>query len=246
MNSKKLLILKDETLSDCNLKKVEIPHFNRGFATNIYVSENNVYEVNVYSNPCSSAFIGNYLNSDGSIQYLSKIDPIFFIIQIFCQNEVNLIKDSDSFSEFYRTINDIVDSSNYTNDLKNCLKYVCIDSMNKLCQVKDQGNVNYFKYITEKTLDFLIKKIEKIQNYFIVKGHNIDASKLYAFEIVTEYVPQKVENNIDTTPKVSLIEEMRIPMSNTTPKSKTKKRKSVLVAKDTPSIKLFYGKKLKQ
>ncbi|CAG8524727.1 5349_t:CDS:10 [Paraglomus occultum] len=187
-----------------SLLSIRLPHPRTGQAVRYILQDQTLLEIRkVDCGSQRSWFIGNTVQSDGSLFCLTPIDPLFVLVPILdtCRR-----KTSDSNGLFI-SLEDILDGEQYPslpklsalNNIEKYLEWVCD------CQVMNSGKV-VFRLNDEKVMNWLKAKISHILSNFdsfnslkqLIQHMNNDSIddrlrkeiRLKAtIEIVMEYLP---------------------------------------------------------
>lgn len=205
----------------------------------IFNNENNtICEILKFSLPHRSWFIGNYINSDGSMYLSTSIDPLFLVLPYLFES-----KQSSTFDQ-------IIHDENFRDSVK-LEALVDADQLSFIADKRDVRGLIVWKYNEEKTLSWLGIKVNRVANVLEEKNINVntscavsntfvktekDATENYlrfAHGMISDYLPSALSEK--------LLNFLRLPSLET---MNAKKRKNVgLDAEEIKKIKMEHREK---
>lgn len=124
--------------------------------------DSSVYEVKAFTEEFRSWFIGQTVQRDGRLLYVTPIDPLFLLLPY--------IKSTATEGKFQPLKQMVMDE-----DYPGCTRLLqCkqgLDSIYHVTDEKEVGSMKFHRYNQEKTLDWLKKKVQKTVN--VLKKSNI-------------------------------------------------------------------------
>ncbi|CAB3220862.1 unnamed protein product [Arctia plantaginis] len=208
-----VMFVKDSLLLNSNFSIITLPHPGNGKPAKYCVDDENskIYEVITFDEPYRSWFIGETVKSDGSVQILTTLNPLFLVLpKLKEQCNSRAIPLEDLLSEKgYDKILDIVQNLDCIGDLKG------------------PEDMKAYKYNEEKTLSWLDDRVRRLaivlrqKNIHVTSGatsatfvssninnENIDEEFYlkYAFGIISEYLQSDIiellEKRFDFKPEL--------------------------------------------
>jgi len=188
-----------------------------------------LYEVKAFQEEFHSWFIGQTVQRDGKLLYITPVDPIYLILPY-------LMKAGNEGR--FQPMDQVVMDEEFPacSRLLSCTR--CPASLHHITEEKDVGGLKFHRYSQEKTLDWLKKKVErtvkalrksnisvgegvKSTTYMRVKEEALDEDYLrYAHGLISEYTSEDLSK--------ALLKHLQLP-ELTSPKKDieppTKKRK---------------------
>ncbi|NWX74880.1 RNH2B Ribonuclease, partial [Alca torda] len=188
-----------------------------------------LFEVKAFHEEYRSWFIGQTVQQDGRLLFVTPMDPLFLILYY-------LIKADKEQGKFQPLDQVVIDS-----DYPNCpLLLKCADVkqyIHHVTEEKEIGTQKFHKYSQEKTLKWLKKKVN--QTVKALKGNNISVGERvraatfisgkqitdtkedyvrYAHGLISEYIPEDLSKE--------LLKYLRLPeLKSPAPEPPLKKRK---------------------
>ncbi|XP_068785997.1 ribonuclease H2 subunit B isoform X1 [Struthio camelus] len=166
-----------------------------------------LFEVKVFQEEYHSWFIGQTVQQDGRLLFVTPMDPLFLILYY-------LIK-ADKEKGKFQPLNQVVLDSEYP-----CCSLLlkCTDvkqSIHHITEEKEIGSQKFHKYSQEKTLKWLKKKVnqtvkalkssnvtvgERVQSATFISGkQTTDAEEdyvRYAHGLISEYIPEDLSKEL--------------------------------------------------
>ncbi|NXU79739.1 RNH2B Ribonuclease, partial [Oreotrochilus melanogaster] len=167
-----------------------------------------LFEVKAFHEEYSSWFIGQTVQQDGRLLFVTPVDPLFLILYY-------LIKaDKEQQGKFQPLTQVVLDS-----DYPNCpLLLKCADAkqyIHHVTEEKEIGNQKFHKYSQEKTLKWLKKKVNQtvkaLKSNNITVGERLHAATYisckqttdteedyvrYAHGLISEYIPEDLSKEL--------------------------------------------------
>lgn len=166
-----------------------------------------VYEVKVFSEECRSWFIGEMVQRDGRLLYVTPVDPVFLVLPYLQSSGVE-----GKFQPLQQVVMD--------EDYPACTRLVkckqALDLVHHVADEKEVGSLKFHRYNQEKTLEWLKKKVENTVNalkktdisvggavksttYVRVKQET-DATEedylRYAHGLISEYISEELSRDL--------------------------------------------------
>lgn len=165
-----------------------------------------VYEVKAFSEDFRSWFIGQTVQRDGRLLYLTPMDPLFLLLPY-----ISSVGKEGKFQSVKQMVMD--------EDYPGCSRLLqCKQGLDSLHHVADEKEVNdqkYHKYNLEKTLEWLKKKVQRTVNALkkgnisvgggvksstFVRVKHEDASEedylRYAHGLISEYISEDLSKDL--------------------------------------------------
>ncbi|KAM6985981.1 ribonuclease H2 subunit B [Aplochiton taeniatus] len=123
-------------------------------AESLYLFDNGdvqLYEVKAFKEDCHSWFIGQTVQRDGRVLYITAMDPLFLLLPF-------LIKAGKEGK--FQPLDQVVMDEHFPacSRLLSCTQSLA--SIHHVAEEKEVGNLKFHRYSQEKTLDWLKKKVE--------------------------------------------------------------------------------------
>ncbi|XP_038658522.1 ribonuclease H2 subunit B [Scyliorhinus canicula] len=160
-----------------------------------------VYEVKAFDEKYRSWFIGQSVQHDGRLLFVTPLDPLFLVLPY-------LIQASEKHGKF-QPVDQVVTDEEFPScsSILNCTR--TLPSLPQLTDEKEIGNRKFYKYNKEKTLVWLKKKAEQtvkaLKNTNLSVGGGVQSSTLirnkqatqateedylrYAHGLLSDYIP---------------------------------------------------------
>nr|XP_057938118.1 ribonuclease H2 subunit B [Doryrhamphus excisus] len=139
-----------------------------------------LYEVKAFEEDFRSWFVGQIVQRDGRLLFVTPMDPLYLILPY-------LIK-SGKEDKFQPVAQMVMDE-----DFPACTKLLSctrsLDSMHHIADEKEVGSLKFHRYSREKTMDWLKKKVEK--TILVLKKRNISVGQGVKS---TTYIQLKIES----------------------------------------------------
>ncbi|GBP41590.1 Ribonuclease H2 subunit B [Eumeta japonica] len=190
-----ILLAKETLFENKSFVIISLPHPATENLVNYCLDEKlkKMYEIVTYDEPYRSWFIGETVKSDGSIQILTPINPLFVILPLLRKECISrAVPLDDLLSE--KNFDKIID---YISDI------------DKIADLKASADVKAYKYNEEKTLNWLESRVRKLakvlrhKNIHVTTGSmsstfvssNINNDDIdeefyikYGYELISEYI----------------------------------------------------------
>lgn len=126
-----------------------------------------LYEVKAFKEDCHSWLIGQNVQRDGRVLYITPMDPLFLLLPY-------LIKAGKEGK--FQPLDQVVKDEHFTGcpRLLSCTQSLA--SIHHVAEEKEVGNIKFYRYSQEKTTDWLKKKVENTvkslrkSNIFVGEG----------------------------------------------------------------------------
>ncbi|XP_030027675.2 ribonuclease H2 subunit B [Manduca sexta] len=174
-----VLLVRDSLLENNNFSIVTLPHPAHSQPSKYCLDDNQkkIFEVVTFKEPHRSWFIGDTVKSDGSLQILTPINPLFLVLPRLreqCSDKAIPLEDLLSEKGFNRI-----------------LDYV--PQMDSIADLKGPPDLKAYKYNEEKTLNWLEERVRKLSGVLREKNIHVTSGAVSA-----TFVTSKLENdNID-------------------------------------------------
>ncbi|XP_078088060.1 ribonuclease H2 subunit B isoform X2 [Mustelus asterias] len=159
-----------------------------------------VYEVKAFDEEYRSWFIGQSVQHDGRLLFVTPLDPLYLVLPYLIQ-----ASEKGKFQPVDQVIKD--EDFPRCSSLLNCTR--TLPSLHHLTDEKEIGNRKFYKYNKEKTLVWLKKKVEQtvksLKNSNLSVGGGVQSSMLirnkpatqvteedylrYAHGLLSDYIP---------------------------------------------------------
>ncbi|XP_042619747.1 ribonuclease H2 subunit B-like isoform X2 [Cyprinus carpio] len=218
-----------------------------------------VYEVKAFSEDFRSWFIGQTVQRDGRLLYVTPIDPLFLLLPY--------ISSTTSEGKF-QPVEQMVVDEDYTGCTRLLLCKHGLDSLHHVADEKVVGGLKFHRYNQEKTLEWLKKKVQRtvrtlkksnisvgggVKSSTFVRVKQEDATEedylRYAHGLISEYISEDLSKDLLKhlqLPEISSPKETEPPSKP--PKKMTAAQKS-LAKVDKSGMKClsaFFSPKVKQ
>ncbi|KAM4681708.1 ribonuclease H2 subunit B isoform 3-T3 [Amazona ochrocephala] len=167
-----------------------------------------LFEVKAFHEENRSWFIGQSVQQDGRLLFVTPMDPLFLILYY-------LIKADKEQQGKFQPLDQVVLDSDYPNcllllkcaDVKQCIHHIT--------EVKEIGSQKFHKYSQEKTLKWLKKKVSQtvkaLKSNNIIVGERVYAATFisskqitdteedyvrYAHGLISEYIPEDLSKEL--------------------------------------------------
>ncbi|XP_071950589.1 ribonuclease H2 subunit B-like isoform X2 [Antedon mediterranea] len=112
-----------------------------------------IYEVFANKEKCSSWFIGETVQKDGSLQILTPVDPLFLVLPYLMKSATN---------GMFMTIDQIISDADYPqcNRLVKCCEKC---DMSQVSDTKGSEDFQAYRYNEEKTITWLSAKVKQVE-----------------------------------------------------------------------------------
>ncbi|XP_043556366.1 ribonuclease H2 subunit B isoform X1 [Chiloscyllium plagiosum] len=190
LHSNQWVLLAQESVIDVPDKAVCGPVFTRlrnpktGTAA-LYLfnsGASQVYEVKAFDEEYRSWFIGQSVQHDGRLLFVTPLDPLFLILPY-------LIQANEKQGKF-QPVDQVIKDEDFPgcSNVLNCTR--TLQSLHHITDEKEIGNRKFYKYNQEKTLGWLKKKAEQtvkaLKDTSISVGGGVQSSMLIRNKPVTE------------------------------------------------------------
>ncbi|XP_067896431.1 ribonuclease H2 subunit B isoform X2 [Heterodontus francisci] len=141
-----------------------------------------VYEVKAFDEEYRSWFIGQSVQHDGRLLFVTPLDPLFLILPY-------LIQASEKQGKF-QPVDQVIKDEDFPrcSNILNCTR--TLQSLHHVTDKKEIGNQKFYKYNREKTLVWLRKKAEQtvkaLKSTYLSVGGGVQSSMLIRNKQVTE------------------------------------------------------------
>uniref|UniRef100_A0A8C2I918 Ribonuclease H2 subunit B n=1 Tax=Cyprinus carpio TaxID=7962 RepID=A0A8C2I918_CYPCA len=218
-----------------------------------------VYEVKAFSEDFRSWFIGQTVQRDGRLLYVTPIDPLFLLLPY--------ISSTTSEGKF-QPVEQMVVDEDYTGCTRLLLCKHGLDSLHHVADEKVVGGLKFHRYNQKKTLEWLKKKVQRtvrtlkksnisvgggVKSSTFVRVKQEDATEedylRYAHGLISEYISEDLSKDLLKhlqLPEISSPKETEPPSKP--PKKMTAAQKS-LAKVDKSGMKClsaFFSPKVKQ
>ncbi|KAJ0181326.1 hypothetical protein K1T71_003411 [Dendrolimus kikuchii] len=161
-----ILLVKESLLENNSFSIITLPHPAHKKPSKYCLDEVNykIYEVVTFSEPYRSWFIGETVKSDGSIQMLTPINPLFLVLprlKEHCSNKAMPLEDLLSEKGFTR-IHDF------------------ISNLDKIGDLKGPSDMKAYKYNEEKALVWLEERVKNLAKVLREKNIHVTSGAVSA------------------------------------------------------------------
>lgn len=216
---------KDE--ADPSFVKLKNP---RTDAVSLYLLGSNdaqLYEVKAFEEDCHSWFIGQTVQQDGRLLFITPLDPLYLLLPYL----IHAGKE-----EKFQPLDQLLVDENFPA----CSRLLrCCCSLHHIAEEKEVGSLKFYRYSQERTLVWLKKKVDrtvaalkkknisvgegvKSTTYIRVKtdsdGHEEDYL-CYAHGLISEYISEDLSNALR---KHLQLPELKSPKESEPPSKKRK------------------------
>uniref|UniRef100_A0A8C1XM93 Ribonuclease H2 subunit B n=1 Tax=Cyprinus carpio TaxID=7962 RepID=A0A8C1XM93_CYPCA len=165
-----------------------------------------VYEVKAFSEDFRSWFIGQTVQRDGRLLYVTPIDPLFLLLPY--------ISSTTSEGKF-QPVEQMVVDEDYTGCTRLLLCKHGLDSLHHVADEKVVGGLKFHRYNQEKTLEWLKKKVQRtvrtlkksnisvgggVKSSTFVRVKQEDATEedylRYAHGLISEYISEDLSKDL--------------------------------------------------
>ncbi|KAK1797870.1 hypothetical protein P4O66_008214 [Electrophorus voltai] len=109
-----------------------------------------VYEMKAFTEDCRSWFIGQTVQRDGKLLYLTPVDPIFLLLPYM---------QSDGVEGKFQPLQQMVMDEHYPGCMRLLKCTQALDSLHYVTDEKMMDNLKFHRYNHEKTMEWLKKKV---------------------------------------------------------------------------------------
>ncbi|KAI7816054.1 ribonuclease H2, subunit B [Gamsiella multidivaricata] len=151
---------------------VLLPSPSSGHPSRYVIQEGRLYEMQMIdSEGLRSWFIGDTIQSDGSIYIITLLDPIFMFIPIL---EFARLKTSKSAGRFL-ALSDIFESDQYTS-LRHLSHLINTESyLSSICEVQESRDTMTFRLDDAKVMTWLKRKVQVLEEKFLTIPALVDS-----------------------------------------------------------------------
>ncbi|XP_048396097.1 ribonuclease H2 subunit B [Stegostoma tigrinum] len=178
-----------------------------------------VYEVKAFDEECRSWFIGQSVQQDGRLLFVTPLDPLFLILPYFIQANEKQGK--------FQPVDQVIKDEDFPrcSSILNCAKV--LQSLHHITDEKEICNQKFYKYNQEKALGWLRKKAEQtvkaLKNTGLSVGGGVQSSMLIRNKAVTEvteedylrYAHGLLSDYIPADLSVELLNSLELPAVST-------------------------------
>ncbi|XP_029640278.1 ribonuclease H2 subunit B [Octopus sinensis] len=204
----------------------------------------NVFEVTNYKEEFRSWLFNNYVVEDGSLLFVTPVDPLFLILPYLIKAEKKTGK--------FMTIDHMLEDDQYV-DIHHLSESVRVKNLSLITDVKKSDSIVACRYSEEKTLSWLQRKVQRVAKFLSEKGvhvsegvahsktyvksmkenpHLKEEAMLYAFGMVSNYICDDLQKKLKE--KLGLKDE---ELQNPPPKKKIKIDNSLGPSEDYSQMK---------
>ncbi|XP_060063850.1 ribonuclease H2 subunit B-like [Ylistrum balloti] len=151
--------------------KLRHPKTDKGAIFVFSNDEQDIHEVTSFKEEFRSWFIGNQIQSDGSLRLTSIVDPLFLVLPYLIKAEK---------SGKFMTIDQVV----IDDDFPECHRLYKTAGMSELHQVSDvkgDDDLRVYRYNKEKTMSWLQGKTDKLADVLSSKGICVSGAQSSSF-----------------------------------------------------------------
>ncbi|XP_062312541.1 ribonuclease H2 subunit B isoform X2 [Osmerus eperlanus] len=140
-----------------------------------------LYEVKAFSEDCHSWFIGQTVQRDGRLLYVTPMDPLYLLLPYL----VKAVKEGK-----FQPMNQMVMDEDFPacTRLLNCTRSLA--SVHHIAEEKEVGGLQFYRYSLEKTLDWLKKKVDRtvkaLRNANISVGDGVKSASYVRVKLESE------------------------------------------------------------
>lgn len=194
-----IMFIKDALLDISNFNIITLPHPIQGKSAKYCLDSvnNKIYEITTFDEPHRSWFIGEMVKSDGSIQMVTPINPLFLVLPRLkeqCSNRAVPLEDLLSEKGYDKILN-------------------FVSNLDTIGDLKGPPDLKAYKYNEEKTLSWLKNKVCRLskllrhKNIHVTSGatsatfvsSNINNGSIdeqfylkYAFGMISQYLQDDI------------------------------------------------------
>jgi len=123
-----------------------------------------VFEVKAFNEDCHSWFIGQSVQRDGRLLYITPMDPLFLLLPY-------LMKAGGKF----QAVDQVVVDEEYPSCSRLLSNQRSVASLHHVTEEKEVGSMKFHRYSQEKTIDWLKKKV--LRTVKVLKKSNISVGE---------------------------------------------------------------------
>ncbi|XP_076857544.1 ribonuclease H2 subunit B [Brachyhypopomus gauderio] len=171
------------------------------------VGDLRVYEVKAFVEDCRSWFIGQTVQRDGKLLYLTPVDPIFLLLPYV---------QSGGVEGKFQPLQQMVVDERYPGCMRLLQCTQTIDSLHCVTEEKMMGSLKFHRYNHEKTMEWLKRKVQTtvtaLKNSDISVGGGVKSTTYvrakqeteaseedylrYAHGLISEYISEELSKDL--------------------------------------------------
>ncbi|KOB72288.1 Ribonuclease H2 subunit B [Operophtera brumata] len=199
-----ILLAKESLLENSNFNIITLPHPAHGKPAKycLDVRHKKIFEVVTFNEPHRSWFIGETVKSDGSIQMMTPVNPVFLVLpRLKAQCSSRAIPLEDLLSE--KGFDKVFDF---------------IDHLDNVADSKGSADLKAYKYNEDKTLSWLEERVRKLAKVLRAKNIHVTSGAVsatfitsnagngaideefylkYAFGVISEYLEDQLVKQLE-------------------------------------------------
>uniref|UniRef100_A0A2A4JCG1 Ribonuclease H2 subunit B n=1 Tax=Heliothis virescens TaxID=7102 RepID=A0A2A4JCG1_HELVI len=152
-----ILLVKDSLLENINFRIVILAHPSHGKPTKYCLDDENkrIFEIVTFDEPHRSWFIGNTVKSDGSIQMVTPVNPLFLVLP----------KLKEQCASRAVPLEDLLSEKGYDKILD------FMPSLDSVADLKGPAEMKAYKYNEEKAMTWLEERVRRLSK--VLRQKNI-------------------------------------------------------------------------
>lgn len=209
---------------DANAKGtvLSLRHPRSGDETGYLFIDGQLQEINWFKERYGAWFLGNYVCEDGGLYYCTPVDPIFIFLPTFEAARMSNGKDPGKFRQ--------LDEVLYVEGYPGYQQLISLAShhMELVCEVKEVGNMKFFRLDKSKVLSWLCCKVHSLKEVFPKLGKNYAAQ---AEKEKTKEAVQMIREYLKDEPWLTLLcKKLQLDMNEIINDTMTKTSESSVYA----------------
>lgn len=209
---------------DANAKGtvLSLRHPRSGDETGYLFIDGQLQEINWFKERYGAWFLGDYVCEDGGLYYCTPVDPIFIFLPTFGAARMSNGKDPGKFRQ--------LDEVLYVEGYPGYQQLISLAShhMELVCEVKEVGNMKFFRLDNSKVLSWLCCKVHSLKDVFPKLGKNYAAQ---AEKEKTKEAVQMIREYLKDEPWLTLLcKKLQLDMNEIINDTMTKTSESSVYA----------------
>ncbi|KAI1278026.1 Ribonuclease H2 subunit B [Halotydeus destructor] len=194
-----MMIILPSEANESKVTSFESSHPKTGEAELYFHDDEHVYQLTKYDQPFGSWFVDDSVKEEASLFFLTRFDELFLAIP-------HLLLDTNKF----RALDDLLENNKNVTILTDILQKA--NALERITDVKVVDDEKYYKYNERKALSWLERKMKSVSRVLKDKQVNVSKTsagisgflsddndeemKLYAFELIEQYLPDTVSQKL--------------------------------------------------